>query len=1279
MLATEKGMLGFEAGAVNVFANTGTIGAPTFFVGSDGVGSRTGAGYLRIAPNAGAGRFAITENGTITGVSAALANGSHRRIRARAYVRINSLPNQGIGSALRIFSIGGPFGGQAVMWLRSDGTFGLATNVTGAPSSWSTAALSLSTWYRLILDIDFLAGASTTSMTSSLQVTTDSDTPALDVTLSGSSSFGTTTFAVGAVTFGNNGADFTPAASMDFDDVVWWATDDANAASAIVLPTATKIALVLPTGVAQQDWATGTFAEVDEIPLDTSGGLGDVMSSNLGNGTTVLFTHAGASALGVHAVTAMKVYANIACSQPGTFAVETLINGIAKSRNYTLGYGVAPAVNGASDWSGYSSAVFNTITFGVRKQNGTETTSIGNCFAEILYTPGAPDEIDFGSDAVADGYLSGESIGLSWLEWTHVDAAGAAKTYVWAPVDLPDPTSYFGGFKEGRLESFGEFKRALSDKTGQPESAQFSWRATDTDRLIRGLLAGQATRFFVNRMVAIRMISDADRRTQQTPRLVARGVIRKYKPVSGLEFEFTADDFLASRFSPSSFDKQVPQRTISTADFPDCPSGNRGKPVPVLYGRLSDAGSSSGAPILTGTPAIGAFSDGGYQVAGFGGLTSSVVSSEIGTPVVTAASGGTLSADVPNAQYGVMVSGVDAAGRESDPVPYFSDTAGRTSFASAAATVNGSQKIQVSWNAATGAVKYRVYLGWYYFGARWSQMIETASLSCEFTKGPSWTQYNVTSADITPGATGIPFGFFAYYAVSAVMADGETAMSAIDFGIVRGFRRPLRIEWLPVAGALAYRIYRKPAGGTFDRKWEVTAAVTYFDDDLVDTGVTLITGAPTASGIVPLVHVGSRADGSGFIWQAFLLAGHAVKAIDEVYQNGERVDPGNFGVTFAVPGKTGYSSYFANTGSPQYLDINGHRYTLIFVRGPQADGAVDGSKPLAVNVQGIESTGDGTGTLITDLLQQYKHALINWFLQTYQNGAWLAAPTWPVDAGGTMSQVDEGSFDTATAIAARRITGGYLGAWALGVGEDAITLRDAIARLNVSADVESGFSRNSQFFVSMFDDGAATSSLRSYTQIRDIIADSFDIEDDPDAVENIVVYSYAWNLKTRTFDHALVEVSDTQAITDLQGEQRRSSEQKYYCAANATVAADVAARRLLRKKEPERIVTFDTNLRGLASELGDLITVDHNDGIGSAGWTARPLRVLRHSTNPSRYRVRLEALDVDRILQAAFILGDETAIASSWTTATAANKRYGYLANETTGLLSTGDKGKRLR
>lgn len=120
----------------------------------------------------------------------------------------------------------------------------------------------------------------------------------------------------------------------------------------------------------------------------------------------------------------------------------------------------------------------------------------------------------------------GESFGpLVWAEWTGSDAAKR----VWASVDLPDPASYYEGFKEAKLLTPGTVSRELSDEKGEYQSQSFSVTVDDSDYDIRTLLGQNDTRrLIINTLIVMRMISDEDRRALLTPRTVGIGLVRGY-------------------------------------------------------------------------------------------------------------------------------------------------------------------------------------------------------------------------------------------------------------------------------------------------------------------------------------------------------------------------------------------------------------------------------------------------------------------------------------------------------------------------------------------------------------------------------------------------------------------------------------------------------------------------------------------------------------------------------------------------------------------------------
>lgn len=121
----------------------------------------------------------------------------------------------------------------------------------------------------------------------------------------------------------------------------------------------------------------------------------------------------------------------------------------------------------------------------------------------------------------------GQSFGpLVWVEWEGSDDT----IRVWAPVDLPDPSTYYHGYKAPKLLGAGRVVRALSDEQGEYQGQTFEITINDTNRDIRTLLGvSDNRRHLLNTRLVMRMISQADWRARRVPRTVAIGKLRNYR------------------------------------------------------------------------------------------------------------------------------------------------------------------------------------------------------------------------------------------------------------------------------------------------------------------------------------------------------------------------------------------------------------------------------------------------------------------------------------------------------------------------------------------------------------------------------------------------------------------------------------------------------------------------------------------------------------------------------------------------------------------------------
>ncbi len=101
----------------------------------------------------------------------------------------------------------------------------------------------------------------------------------------------------------------------------------------------------------------------------------------------------------------------------------------------------------------------------------------------------------------------------------------------------------------------------------------------------------------------------------------------------------------------------------------------------------------------------------------------------------------------------------------------------------------------------------------------------------------------------------------------------------------------------------------------------------------------------------------------------YLVCRGCAKSVDRVYVSGTQVT-------------TGWTA--------SYVTVNGSIYTVVTFTTDQKDAVV------TVDIQGYETVGDGSGTLIEGPVDQLAHALKNWVWGEYRTGAWLTAA--PINA-----------------------------------------------------------------------------------------------------------------------------------------------------------------------------------------------------------------------------------------------------------------------------------------
>jgi hypothetical protein len=159
--------------------------------------------------------------------------------------------------------------------------------------------------------------------------------------------------------------------------------------------------------------------------------------------------------------------------------------------------------------------------------------------------------------------------------------------FIYSDLDLADPESYYGGFKEGRVMRWGTATRALSDMwSGDWQGSQFNVTISDYDRSIRRRL-NSATERYWTKPLTVRMTNRANRALLGAPYTVFNGVILEAQPARELAFDLTLGDFVGSRILTDQ--AMIPWRLVRDGfldQLDEIAEGlDRDMPEPIIYGR----------------------------------------------------------------------------------------------------------------------------------------------------------------------------------------------------------------------------------------------------------------------------------------------------------------------------------------------------------------------------------------------------------------------------------------------------------------------------------------------------------------------------------------------------------------------------------------------------------------------------------------------------------------------------------------------------------------------
>lgn len=191
---------------------------------------------------------------------------------------------------------------------------------------------------------------------------------------------------------------------------------------------------------------------------------------------------------------------------------------------------------------------------------------------------------------------------------------GGGTVVRYAETDLPDPSGYYGGLKEGRLVSLSEVSRKLSDTLWRYDISHFTVALADDDFNLRSILCQEPGKYFTSRDMDLWAITSLGRELGVDAKTVAAGIVDS-DPVydntdTGVIVSLTCRDRIGAKFSWT-LDGQakLPRRIITSETLPGAPLSLINKAPMFPYGRLGSTVLSSGtagvvlypAPVITGS------------------------------------------------------------------------------------------------------------------------------------------------------------------------------------------------------------------------------------------------------------------------------------------------------------------------------------------------------------------------------------------------------------------------------------------------------------------------------------------------------------------------------------------------------------------------------------------------------------------------------------------------------------------------------------------------------
>lgn len=204
-----------------------------------------------------------------------------------------------------------------------------------------------------------------------------------------------------------------------------------------------------------------------------------------------------------------------------------------------------------------------------------------------------------------------------------------------------------------------------------------------------------------------------------------------------------------------------------------------------------------------------------------------------------------------------------------------------------------------------------------------------------------------------------------------------------------------------------------------------------------------------------------------------------------------------------------------------------------------------------------------------------------------------------------------------------------------------------------------------------YESGVSANHYKDFLHVLGDFSSNPQVED----ITNKLFYGQNYHFsKTHFRDYETIEDTDSQT---KYGDTYRSSKM-FYWIRNASMASDIAHRKLLRFKDPPTFVEIPFPLNTLSDDLTEVIKLTHFLGKGSSGYDTRRFQIRTTDYNLNIFTNRMLLEDCESFIAYACVLGDDTSLPASWANADEDEREYCYLCDSTTKEFADGEPGKRL-